>query len=526
MKKLIVLVLAFLTFVNIIPAQTKNQTGKTPIIDLPLGYQITKVASGLTYATSLTFDNQGNMYVLEAGGQFLEEPPPPRIMRVNPNGTLTEIANLATVSNNQVQDSVVGLVWFNGDFYFTHRTPNRDGAVSRWRPGGMVQLLFSGFIDSQAEHQLNDIKVGPDNRIYFTSGPATNSGVVGIDLAPFVSRSPGLRSTPCQNIILTGVNFETPDFRTPDPSDLTRTGAFVPFGTATTPGQQIPGSNRCGSAIFSFDPANPSGALQVYAWGFRNIIGLAWNRNQGQPGFGNLYAAVNGYDTRGSRPIIDEADATYRVQQNTWYGYPDFSAALEPFTALRPDDPTQQRFDSPDSLQAPQFIGNRMVGKNLRFVIDHVASGLTPPDRNLVTGLHEWNSSPSLLDVAPTSWGPLAGQIFVAEWGDLAPPTTPFRDKPTGSQVVRIDPATRQVIPFVRNRRRGPASAQGALGLGLERPFDVRFGPDGAMYIVDYGVVRINMARAAENQYPADFPPQTGAIWRVTRTSNTAAPAK
>ncbi len=89
MKKLIVLVLAFLTFVNVIPAQTKIQTGKTPIIDLPLGYQITKVASGLTYATSLTFDNQGNIYFLEAGGQFLEEPPPPRIMRVNPNGTLT-----------------------------------------------------------------------------------------------------------------------------------------------------------------------------------------------------------------------------------------------------------------------------------------------------------------------------------------------------------------------------------------------------------------------------------------------------
>jgi len=60
------------------------------------------------------------------------------------------------------------------------------------------------------------------------------------------------------------------------------------------------------------------------------------------------------------------------------------------------------------------------------------------------------------------------------------------------------------------------------LGLGLERPFDVRFGPDGAMYIVDYGVARINMARAAENQVPYEFPPHTGAIWRVTRTSNIA----
>ncbi|MDQ3687288.1 MAG: sugar dehydrogenase, partial [Acidobacteriota bacterium] len=139
---------------------------------------------------------------------------------------------------------------------------------------------------------------------------------------------------------------------------------------------------------------------------------------------------------------------------------------------------------------------------------------LAPPDPSLVLGLHEINSSPSLLDVAPASWGDLAGQVFVAEWGDLAPATTPLRDGFAGFLVSRVDPATGQVVPFVRNQMRGPASAQGAQGQGVERPYDVKFGPDGAMYIVDYGIARVNPAR--EGQY--EFPPFTGAIWKVTRT--------
>ncbi len=64
--------------------------------------------------------------------------------------------------------------------------------------------------------------------------------------------------------------------------------------------------------------------------------------------------------------------------------------------------------------------------------------------------------------------------------------------------------------------QQGTASEQGARGRALERPFDVKFGPDGAMYIVDYGVARVNLARIRDGQAPHEFPPRTGAIWRVT----------
>jgi uncharacterized protein (TIGR03437 family) len=36
------------------------------------------------------------------------------------------------------------------------------------------------------------------------------------------------------------------------------------------------------------------------------------------------------------------------------------------------------------------------------------------------------------------------------------------------------------------------------------------------MYIVDYGIARVNPARAAQGQVPYEFPPRTGSIWRVT----------
>ncbi len=471
-----------------------------PTIFLPQGFRIEKVIEGLTYPTAMTFDDQGRMYVAEAGGAFLDLPPAARILRIE-NGRATEVVNL---ESRGIQASVVGLVWHNGALFVSHRDADRTGAVSRVTLNGSVTRILTGIEDSQSEHQVNDIKVGPDGRMYLASGPAGNAAVVGLDLAPFVMLSPNVRHRPCQDIVLTGVNFRTPDFRTDDPSDLAETGAFVPFGTTTTPGQRIAGVRKCGGAILTFDPNNAEATVQPFAHGLRNVIGLAFRQN------GEMLAAVNGYDVRGSRPFNDRFDATYRIRQGTWYGYPDFS--LGTFELI--SDP---KFEVPNSLKAPQFVSGQAVGKSpQRPVIDHAASRLTPPDRSVVAGLHPVNSSPSGIDVAPGSFGSFGDQAFVAEWGDLAPPTTPLRDLPVGSRIVRLNPNSNRVEPFVRNAQRGPASEQGAMGMGLERPYYVKFGPDGAMYIVDYGIARINPPSMGT---PYEFPPNTGIIWKVTRTN-------
>ncbi len=185
-------------------AQASTAQQPFPVIQLPDGFQIEKVVGGLTYPTSLTWDDRGRMYVVEAGGGFTEEPPPARLLRVE-SGQATEVVNL---TNTGVGDSVVGLTWHNGAFYITHRDGrDRTGAVSCVTLDGARTQLFSGIIDSQSEHQVNDIKVGPDGRMYVASGPAGNAAVMGLDNAPFIQRSPTVHTTPCQDIVLTGQNF-------------------------------------------------------------------------------------------------------------------------------------------------------------------------------------------------------------------------------------------------------------------------------------------------------------------------------
>jgi len=478
-----------------------DEFGAFPGVNVPANFVFERVIGGLTYPTAVAWDDQGLLYVLEAGGQFLDEPVPARLLRVE-GGIATPILDL---ESQGIASAAVGLAWHDGGFYVTHRSPaDRSGSVSKVALNGTVTTVLTGFNDSQGEHQINDVRVGPDGRVYVCVGPATNSGVVGIDLAPFVTLSPDVHATPCQPIVLTGQNYETPDFRTADQSDTVLTGAFVPFGVATTPGELVPGSARCGSAIHSFDPTSPAQSLGLVAWGLRNVIGIAWGST------GDLYASVNGYDVRGSRPFADVVEPTYRIVPGAWYGFPDFSSRFDPIT-----DP---KFDVANSLKAAVVVGGQPMGKDLTFVIDHAASGLSTPNPSVLVGEHAINSSPSKLDVAPASWGSFAGHLFVAEWGDLAPATTPLQDGTPGYRVVRIDPnIAGAVASFLENETPGPGSGHGMAGQALERPFDVRFGPDDAMYVVDFGIARVNPARVAMGQVPYEFPPQSGAIWRVRR---------
>ncbi|MDT0275972.1 hypothetical protein [Blastococcus goldschmidtiae] len=206
-----------------------------------------------------------------------------------------------------------------------------------------------------------------------------------------------------------------------------------------------------------------------------------------------MFAAENGYDIRGSRPVQDEFDASLRIELGRWYGAPEFSASRQPLT--------EPKFEPPDEFQVPVFLGtDEPLGKILGSVIDVEASGLTPPDPAWVLRQHTFNSSPSVIDIAPEDWGKFGGQMMVAEWGDLAPQTNPLRKGKVGRQVVAVDTETGEITPFVK-------------GDPLARPFDVQFGPDGAMYIVDYGIVNIDMALKP----PYAYQPGAGGIWKVTR---------
>lgn len=161
------------------------------------------------------------------------------------------------------------------------------------------------------------------------------------------------------------------------------------------------------------------------------------------------------------------------------------------------------------------------MAEELHLLIDHEASGLEQPDKSLILALDEVNSSPSKPDVAPASWGEFADQLFIPEYGDFQWITNPMRDKFAGSRIARVETSgsgENTLHPFIQNEKVGPGSQQGKLGEGIERPYDVKFGPDGAMYIVDFGSHRTSLKRIADGHFPIEFDRETGMVWRVVKT--------
>ena len=473
------------------------------MVRLPDGYEIEKVADGLTFPTSVTWDDEGSMYVAEAGGTFLDEDnASARILRLE-GEEATEVVNL----DDEIYPAISGMTWHDGNFYITHRETDLSGAVSRVSPDGERTQILGGIVDSKSDHQPNDVRVGRDGRMYVCVGIGGNSGFMDQNMIPFVEKAPDGHPSAAEDIVLRGVNIETADFRD-DSSGTVRTGAFVPFGTETEPGQVIEGRDKAGGTILVFDPENAEATVEPLAWGLRNAIGVAWNDR------GEMFVAENGYDNAPGRPIADNYDATYRVREGAWYGWPDFTANMDPVTS--------PKYKPTKSTIAPQYIDGERQPEELSFLIDHEASGLKPPDKSLVAGLHEVNASPSKPDVAPASWGEYANHLFVPEYGDLAWVTNALRDKPAGCRVAVIDTegeGRQKVRPFVQNAKPGPATHQGRQGEGLERPYDVKFGPDGAMYIVDFGVQRVNRNRIAQGHFPIEWDRKTGMVWKVTPTA-------
>ncbi|MDQ3692607.1 MAG: sugar dehydrogenase, partial [Chloroflexota bacterium] len=141
LKRFLVLALVFVALPFPALGQSADGGDQTfPTIVVPEGYTIEKVVSGLTYPTSVAWDDDGTMFVAEAGGQFLEEPAPSRILRVDLENE--EVAEFVNLFEDGMTDPVGGMSWYDGNFYITHRdAADRTGAVSRVSPAGEITQL-------------------------------------------------------------------------------------------------------------------------------------------------------------------------------------------------------------------------------------------------------------------------------------------------------------------------------------------------------------------------------------------------
>jgi glucose/arabinose dehydrogenase len=434
-------------------------------IALPAGYHAEVVAQGLTFPTGVAFDDRGGVYVTESGYSYGEVWTAPRLLRIEPGGRSTVVATGEHPPWN-------GVAFHDGAFYVAEGGEKEGGRILRVTPDGKTAVIVEG-LPSLGDHHTDGPAVGPDGWIYFGQGTATNSGVVGPDNADFgwLKRHPDFHDVPCRDVRLAGRNFTSDNPL--QPGRKATTGAYLPFGQASTSGQVIPGQVPCSGAILRVRPEG--GKPELVAWGLRNPYGLAFSPE------GKLYITENGYDQRGSRPVFGAPDVLWAVEPGGWYGWPDHSAGI----------PLKEGRFSQDGNPDPGLV----LAEN----------PATPPKPAALLGVH---SSSNGFDFSRSEAFGHVGEAFVAEFGDMAPKVGKTLG-PVGFKVARVDARTGRIEDFAVNRpHKGPASMVG--GGGLERPVAARFDPTGAaLYVVDFGVMTVG----PQGPQPR---PGTGVLWKLT----------
>jgi glucose/arabinose dehydrogenase len=158
----------------------------------------------------------------------------------------------------------------------------------------------------------------------------------------------------------------------------------------------------------------------------------------------------------------------------------------------------------------------------LSFLINHEESGMLRPTRDPLQAVFPSQSGAAKMVFVPGEEdGPFAqfrGSMIVALAGDRAPFGTSGRKLtgPIGYKIVRVDMDARQVKEFVRNVSDTPAhmiDRDFDNGVdALERPCDVKFGPDGALYILDMGRMQVKNGKEV-------YTPRSGQIFRLAPTT-------
>lgn len=452
-----------------IPQRTINAAD----VALPPGYKIEAVANGLTFPSAAAFDDEGKLYVIETGYAYGEVWELPRLLRVESNGSTTVVAT------GEKNGPWTGITWHEGVFYIAEGGQSEGGRILKINKQGVITTLVSN-LPSLGDHHTNG-PVIKDGFIYFSIGTATNAAVVGNDNADFgwLKRQPNFHDQPCKDVILNGVNFTTGNVLTDAPDDKATTGAFVPYGTSTAAGQVIKGVLPCGGSVLRIPLSG--GNVELVAWGLRNPYGLALAPD------GRLFATENAYDERGSRPVWGSGDVLWEIENDVWYGFPDFSAGKPIW-----DD---EEFKSPKENKVKRLLQQHPN---------------TPPKPAAILGVH---SSSNGFDFSRSDLFGFKGEAFVAQLGDMAPNVGKVL-APVGFKVVRVNVENGVVRDFAVNKgkRSGPASwlEKG----GLERPLSVKFDPSGnAMYVIDFGIMPVT------NDGPQ---PQkgTGVIWKITKSGS------
>jgi glucose/arabinose dehydrogenase len=502
---------------NAIPEEVVNQPSQRVIevadIVVPDGFTIEAVNIGLSYPVDVTFDEEGNYYIAEAGGHTYGTKPPrapeARILKVFPNGQvevlydkvvpMTEI--MESASSEDMEEGLIppvtGVTYYKGNLYISHR--------SRYSVYNLETKEFETIINGLPSwgEFLNAKPIFKDEKMYWFLSTQGNSGVIEEHFVMVIDQfnKPDAREIPGEDITLTGQNFWVPTSKiTMTEADSVKTGAYAALGETTTAGQVIPGEKIANGAFYVSDLDGSN--IKRIAWGFRSSFGYRFSPD------GRLITTMNSANPMPPRGLMFDWEPIYEVIEGEWYGWPDFYSGL-PITEERFGVKKEER----NFVLTPETHRKLLKGKNrpiqpLAKLSSHAAT------QGMVFG-H------GTMDVPEN-------EILVAEFGAIVPVfkgekyhphrppgVPPESEAPEGVKynwpgfkVQQVNLNSGKATDFIYNKSGLPASAD--QGGGLERPIQLEWDSQGNLYIVDFGVVEFD--DTGMNAHPF-----TGVIWKISK---------
>jgi glucose/arabinose dehydrogenase len=539
-------------------------------IVVPKGFKVEAFITGLNFPTDVAFvggKNDFKVYVLESGtglpgkcnnnkGAYgtpttPDNPFTPDILIYNSDGRRVggPLGKPGSAGGSfQPDGPAIGLSFERnfggGTLYATDSNQGVRGApgdgnntsriVKVNLPGGSITPVIVGL--PTGDHPTEQILV-KDGWLYWSQGSATNSGVTGHDNGAGGNQ----HDIACQQITLSQNTwtsiFNGSNGPPPVPPHVHETSGYSNHGVVRK-GAVVPAyegatsKGMCTGAILRAKISNPQNSIEPVAWGFRNPYGIRFSPPD-HPLKGELMISENGEDERGARPTNNAPDRLAIARQNPdgspeWHGWPDRFGFLDstqsvfnpkgsggddnPATANKPVLPVLAFF--PQQPVAPIALEpSDVAAVGLDFVPNSFVGGVVKKNAVLVSregdfGFSQANGTPEAGHdvelVNFTSKSPSELQLsrfaFNCRQGDQ------FHD-PDGTPKCKGE--TEQA--FVSEMR------------GINRPTTIRFGPDGAAYLVDYGAVRDPGGSDAKSRFhnDANAPlvqiPGTGTIWKISR---------
>src|SRR6266851_2319420 len=371
------------------------------------------------------------------------------------------------------------------------------------------------------------------NHIYWSQGSTTNSGVVGRDNGNGANQ----QDIPCQDIVLSRNVF--------DSGGGVRTSGYSPFGVQR-PGATVrafesalhPGV--CDGAILraELDASHPEETIEPFSWGYRNGYAIRFAPHD-HPLKGGLLVGEDGEDERGARPTNNSPERLQLAQMNPdgtpdYHGWPDRFGFLPSNQAVfnpqgGPGDDLCVPATNPPSGCSPASLAKILSeDRPIRDVLAFPPQPITSP-----LAIEAADSSFTGIDFVPDSFvrGPVRhGAALYSLEGDFgfsaANATAPAPE--VGHEIKLINfskpgqPLELKIMRFAHNTTFEQAFVAHPVAIrGFNRPTNVKFGPDGCAYVVDYGAVRDFGQSDPDSKFvgagngPLLQIPGTGVIWKI-----------